>query len=185
MSPSPSAKAPYPLLLLFVVLATAIAALAYRYHVAQKDAVGHDVHKQLLTIADMKVKHISAWRAEKLGEIRVMLHSRLTLSAVQRLVQGRIDARERAYVLNWMDALSRELHYAGITLTDPEGRIVVARGRQFGSLEHIRTLAVQVAATNDVTLTDFHLNDSGAPVHLGLNVPLRIEPGAPVFAVLL
>ena len=30
--------------------------------------------------------------------------------------------------------------------------------------------------TDDVTLTDFHLNESGAPAHLGLNVPLRIAP---------
>src|SRR5437763_3856277 len=163
MSPRPSTRAPYPLLLLFVVLVAAIAGLAYRYHVAQKDAVEHEVHKQLLAIADMKINQISAWRAEKLGEVRIILSSRLTLSGVQRVVQGRADARESAYILQWMDALRRELHYAGVTLTNAQGRVVVARGRQFGSQEHIRALAVQVAATSDVSLTDFHLDDSGAP----------------------
>src|SRR5947207_9791785 len=95
--PPPSARAPYPLLLLFAVLVTAIAGLAYRYHVAQKDAIEHEVHKQLLAIADMKIMHITGWRAEKLGEARMVLNSRLTLLGVQRLIEGRSDARERAY----------------------------------------------------------------------------------------
>ena len=89
MPQQPSTRAPYPLLLLFLVLVTAIAGLAYRYHLAQKDAIEHEVHKQLLAIADMKIKHISAWRAEKLGEARIILNSRLTLV-------GRAASRARA-----------------------------------------------------------------------------------------
>src|SRR5437764_2692307 len=111
MTPQPSARAPYPLLALFVVLATAIAGLAYRYHLAQRDAVGHEVRNQLLAIADMKVKDITAWRSEKLGEARIILDSRLTLAGLERLVAGRSSAAEQVYLSNWMDALCRELHY--------------------------------------------------------------------------
>src|SRR4051794_40676029 len=116
MTPSPSTRAPYPLLLVFLVLVAAIAGLAYRYHIAQKDAIEREVHKQLLTIADMKVKHISAWRSEKLGETRIILNSRLTLAGLERLVSHRSDAVERAYLIDWMDALRDQLHYAGVTL---------------------------------------------------------------------
>ncbi len=181
----PTAKAPYPLLVLFLVLATAIAGLAYRYHVAEKEAIEHEVHNQLVAIADMKVKQIAAWRSEKVGEARIILNSRLTLAGVQRLVSGRSDPAERAYLANWMDALCRELHYAGVTLTDTSGHVVMTRGRQFGSNDHMRDLATRTAAIGDVILTDFHLDEAGAPVHLGLNVPLRLEAGAPPFGALL
>src|SRR5690242_13707300 len=131
MTPQHPARTPYWLLVLFVALASAIAGLAYRYHLAQKDAVAHEVGNQLLAIADMKVKHISAWRSEKLGEGRMVLQSRFTLEAVQRTVAGRSSAAEKAFVTAWLDALCGELHYAGVTLTDSQGNTVLSRGRVF------------------------------------------------------
>jgi two-component system cell cycle sensor histidine kinase/response regulator CckA len=184
MTPIPSARAPYPLLILFVILATAIAGLAYRFQLAQEQAIQHEVHNQLLSIADMKLKQITAWRAEKLGEARVILNSSITLAAVQRLVSKRGSEAEKAALENWLDALCRELHWAGATLTDPLGAVVMSRGRRFGDPAHLRELAVEVAAKREVTLTDFHL-DGPAPAHLGLNVPLRVEPGLPAFGALL
>src|SRR4051794_31396782 len=101
MTPIPSARAPYQLLILFVILATAIAGLAYRFQLAQEQAIQHEVHNQLLSIADMKVKQITAWRAEKLGEARVVLNSSFTLAAVQRLVSKRGRGAERVALENW------------------------------------------------------------------------------------
>src|SRR5438270_9532046 len=109
MTPLPSRRTPYPLLALFLVLATAIAALAYRYHVAQKDAVAQEVRNQLLAIADTKVKHIAAWRAERVGEARVVLSNGLMLGPLERLAAGRGTAVERAQIAAWMEALCREL----------------------------------------------------------------------------
>src|SRR3954469_18421166 len=91
-------RAPKTLLALFAILATAIAGVAYRYHSAQKDAITHEVHNQLLAIAEMKVKHLTSWRAEKLGEARIVLNSRLTLGGLQRFVDGRGPADERVQV---------------------------------------------------------------------------------------
>src|ERR1044071_2501710 len=117
------------LLVLFAVLAAAISAVAYRYHVAQKDAIAHEVQNQLLAIADMKVKHLAGWRAEKIGEARIILNSRFTLAGVERFVTGRASETDSAMVVQWLDALCRELHYAGATLTDAHGRILLTRGR--------------------------------------------------------
>jgi PAS domain S-box-containing protein len=172
------------LLVLFAVLATAISAVAYRYHIAQKDAIAHEVHNQLLAIADMKVQHLTTWRAEKIGEARIILSSRFTLSGVERFVAGRTSATESAMVVNWLDALCRELHYAGATLTDAHGRIVLTRGRTFGDASHLAELTARLGVTRDVALTDLHL-EPGAPPHFGLNVPLRVEPEAPMFGALL
>ncbi len=179
----PPARA-HSLLILFVVLATAIAAVAYHYHVAQKDAIGREVHKQLLAIADSKVKHIASWRAEKIGEARIVLNSRFTLKGVERFIAGRSGPDEERLVRQWLDALCRELHYAGATLTDAGGRIILTHGRLFGDAGHIRQLVPEIIGKADVTLTDLHIH-AGAPVHLGLNVPLRHAPGSPAFGTLL
>src|SRR5947207_3251932 len=184
MTPQPTTRPPYPLLFLFLFLATAIAGLAYHHHLAQREAIAHEVQTQLLAIADMKVKDILAWRDEKQGQARMILNSRLTLEGIHRVVRGG-SAHEQESVGNWMESLCRELHFGGATLTNLRGDVVLARGRRFGGALHIRELALQVARTADVSLTDFHLDDAGAPPHLGLNVPLRLAPGAPVFGTLL
>ena len=172
------------LLILFVGLALAIAGLAYRYHLAQRDAIGGEVHKQLLAIADMRVKHIASWRAQRIGEGRVVARNRIAVAALERLVKGRSPAAERAAIEHWLDVLCRELRYAGATLTDAKGNLLLTRGRLFGPTHHIADLARAVAGLPDVDLTDLHLHGD-APPHLGLNVPLRAAPDAPAFGSLL
>jgi PAS domain S-box-containing protein len=185
MTPLPSRRTPYPLVALFLVLATAIAALAYRYYVAQKEAVAREVRKQLVAIADTKVKHIAAWRAAKVGEARVILGNPILLEALARLLSGRSSATETAQLGEWADSLARELRYAGITFTDASGNLILTRGRTFGGAAHLRGLAVATVHAADIAFTDFHVDGRGAPIHLGLNIPLRSRPGAPAFGALL
>jgi PAS domain S-box-containing protein len=185
MTPLPSRRTPYPLLAVFLVLATAIAGLAWHDHIAQKDAIARQVGNELLAIADTKVKHIASWRAAKLGEAGAVLGNPLLLAGLERALSGRSSAAERAAISEWLGALRRELRYAGVTLTDPRGRVLLTSGRQFGDAEHLRTLAVETLAKPVVTLTDFHVSNHGAPAHLGLNIPLRLGSGAPAFGALL
>jgi two-component system, cell cycle sensor histidine kinase and response regulator CckA len=185
MTPLPSRRTPYSLVALFLVLASAIAALTYRYDVAQKDAIAHEVRNQLLAIADTKVKHIAAWRAERLGEARIVLNNGLLLGGLERLSAGRATAVEREQISRWMQALCRELRYGGATFTDPRGNVLLSSGRIFGDAVHMRALAIATASQTDVTFTDFHVDDPRAPTHLGLNVPLRVAPDAPAFGTLL
>src|ERR1044071_334936 len=113
MTPQP--RAPYPLLGLFAVLATAIAALAWHVHVTQRQAVSAEVQKQVAAIADSKVKQIDEWRQTRLGQARIILSNRLLLPAVERVIDGRSPPPESAIVGQWLEALCRELRYAGAT----------------------------------------------------------------------
>jgi PAS domain S-box-containing protein len=185
MTPSPSRRTPYPLLALFLVLATAIAALTYRNEAAQKESLAQEVRNQLLAIADTKVKHIAAWRAERIGEARVILSNGMVLGPLDRLAAGRGTPVEREQISRWLDALCRELRYGGATLTDAGGNVLLSSGRLFGDPAHMRALAIATASNTDVTFTDFHIDNARSPIHLGLNVPLRLTAGAPVFGTLL
>src|SRR5271157_478831 len=184
MKPSSSPRVPYQLLALFVVLATAIGVMAYRFHVDQKETVERDVRNQLLTIADIKVKELSEWRSTRLGEARAILADRMALTVIRRVLAGDASASDQAEVSAWMEALSKHLRYADVLLLDRQGRTVLSVGQKFGSDEHLRRIAEQMLQAGDVVLRDFHRDTPSGPVHLGLNLALRLAPDTAVFGVL-
>jgi PAS domain S-box-containing protein len=184
MRSSSSPRFPYQLLALFVVLAAAIGAMAYRFHIEQKDTIERDVRNQLLTIADIKVKELSTWRSSQLGEARAILADRMALTVVRRVVAGEASASDRAAVDAWMDALCRHLRYAGALLLDRQGKPVLTAGQRFGNDEHLRRIAAEMLQAGDVAVRDFHRDAPSGPVHLGLNLALRLAPDAAAFGVL-
>jgi PAS domain S-box-containing protein len=184
MRSSSSPRVPYQLLALFVVLATAIGVMAYWSHIEQKNTVERDVRNQLLTIADIKVRELSEWRSMQLGQARAILADRMALTVIQRVLAGDASASERAAAYVWMDALAKNLHYANVLLLDRQGKQVLTVGQRFGSDEHLRQIAEEMLQGGDVVLRDFHRDTPSGPVHLGLNLALRLAPDAAVFGML-
>ena len=184
MRPSSSPRVPYQLLALFVVLATAIGAMAYWFHIVQKNTVERDVRNQLLTIADIKVKELSMWRSSQLGEARAIVADRMALSVIRRVLAGDASAPDRAAVSAWMEALTKDLRYADVLLLDRQGKPVLSVGQRFGSDEHLRRIAEEMLQAGDVVVRDFHRDTPSGAVHLGLNLALRLAPGSAAFGVL-
>jgi PAS domain S-box-containing protein len=184
MRSSSSPRVPYQLLALFVVLATAIGAMAYWFHIEQKDTVERDVRNQLLTIADIKVRELSTWRTRRLGDARAILADRMALTVIRRVLAGKANASERADVYAWMDALSKHLRYPSVRLLDRQGRLVLSVGPRFGNDERLRTLVEQTLQASDVVARDFHRDSPSGPVHLALNLALRLAPDPAAFGVL-
>ena len=184
MRSSSSPRVPYQLLALFVLLASAIGVMAYWFHIEQKDTIEQNVRNQLLTVADIKVKDLSMWRRAQLGEARAILADRMALTVVRRVLAGEASASDRAEVLDWMEALAKHLRYADVLLLDRQGKPVLSVGQRFGSDEHLRRIAAELLRAGDVVVRDFHRDTPSGPVHLGLNLPLRLAPDAAVFGVL-
>jgi PAS domain S-box-containing protein len=184
MRPSSSPRVPYQLLALFAVLATAIGAMAYWFHIEQKNTIERDVRNQLLTIADIKVKELSEWRSMQLGEARAILADRMALTVIRRVLAGDASAPDRAAVHAWMEALTRNLRYADVLLLDRQGKPVLSVGQRFGDDEHLRRITEEILQAGDVVLRDFHRDTPSGPVHLGLNLTLRLVPDAAVFGVM-
>jgi PAS domain S-box-containing protein len=184
MRSSSSPRVPYQLLALFVLLASAIGVMAYWFHIEQKDTIEQNVRNQLLTVADIKVKDLSTWRSTRLGEARAILADRMALTAMRRVLAGDASASDRAAVYAWMDGLSKNLRYTDVLLLDRQGKPVLSVGQRFGSDEHLRRIAAELLRAGDVVVRDFHRDTPSGPVHLGLNLPLRLAPDAAVFGVL-
>jgi hypothetical protein len=75
-----------------------------------------------------------------------------------------------------MEALTKHLHYANVILLDPHGKQVLSVGQKFGSDDHLRRIAEELFHTGDVVLRDFHRDTPSGPVHLGLNLALKLAP---------
>ncbi len=180
-----SPRPPYQLLGVFFLLALALLTIGYRYGRDQDAAVEKQVRGHLVEIADTKVKLLSTWRSHRLGEMQAAVASPGALEAFERLTAGQASPAERARVEAWFAELCRDLPLANVTLVDARGKVVARVGKRFGDDHHLARLAAEVATRQDPSLSDFHIDEQGGAIHLGLNAPLRRSAGAPAFGVVL
>ena len=132
-----SRLARYLLPALFVMLTGAIGGVTWRFYASQKELTERGAQAQLLTVADAKVREISEWRKERLGEARAIMADTFTVAAFARVIEGRATASEHAAAADYLRSICANMHYAGAVLADLEGRPVLWEGRRFGGSGHL------------------------------------------------
>jgi two-component system, cell cycle sensor histidine kinase and response regulator CckA len=178
-------RPPYALAALLFFLIAAISAVTYYYHLAQERAIEREVQNQLAAISEMKVRQLSEWRRERMGNAREILGDALTMAALRGFVQSGGRSADGPKISHWLRVVCSDLPYSDAILTDPEGRVLLTAGRDVGETEHLRQLGKETAASPGVVFRDFHRDAKDGMIHLGLNVPLRASPGAPAFGALM
>src|ERR1035438_3749385 len=181
----PSTRPPYLLPVLFAIVAAAIGGVTWRFYVNQKETIERAAQSELLTVADIKVREISEWRQVRLGEARSIMADAFTLAALRRVIEAKAAPPERAAAADLLRSICANLRFAGAVLVDPEGRPVLWEGRRFGDAAHLKAVMRQVIQAGDIVEHDFDVAESSQPSHLGLNLPMRASPGAPIFGGLL
>jgi two-component system cell cycle sensor histidine kinase/response regulator CckA len=176
---------PFLLLAFFVVLASAIAGVAYRYYRSQKEAIEHEVQNQLLAVADLKVRDISAWNVQRIEEVRALMADSVHARMMQGLASGKPGTPGRDEIQSWLEDVCRLLHFASATFTDKQGHTILSTGRLFGDSAHLQQIAEEVVRTNQIVFHDLHVAESSGAIHMGFNLPLRTSPDAPPFGALL
>ena len=182
--PVPPTRRPYELILLLFLSVAAIVLVVWRFQVAQTEAARQQAANQLLTIADLRVRQIADWRASQVGRAASIQADSFKMAAFHEYVAGRRTEADRSAILRWMEALARGMRYAGISLVDTNGTVVLSVGRKFGDEGHFRELTGEVLRDGGILLRDMHKESSGI-VHLGLNIALRSDDGKPPFGALL
>src|ERR1017187_10327227 len=180
-----SRLARYLLPALFVILTGAIGGVTSRFYASQKELTQRAAQAQLLTVADAKVREISEWRKERLGEARAIMADSFAVAAFERVIAGKAAPSERAAAVDYLRSICADMHFAGAVLADLEGRPVLWEGRRFGDSDHIKSLMRSVIPAVDVVERDFDVAELPHAPHLGFNLPLRAGPGRPVFGGLL
>jgi PAS domain S-box-containing protein len=172
------------LLVIFLLLVAGIGTAGRHYYLAQRQAVEAKERDQLGAIAEMKVSQVEAWRNERLSDARAIMANAMMIPALERVLDGTADSSTQDQVRTWLHELCSRF-YANAILVDFQGVVHMAEGRSTGAQQHYVDLAKQVVQTNDVILRDFHRDAGLAPIHLGLNIPLRVPGGGRPIGVLL
>jgi PAS domain S-box-containing protein len=180
-----SLRVPILALTFFAVAAAVIVGIAYRYHRAQKEAIEHEVRNQLLSIADLKVKEISDWLAQRMDEVGLLMADRATARVMQRIASGAGEQSDRAEIQTWLNEICLRLHYANATFVDARGNPVLSAGSGFTDPVHLRQVAGEVLRTNRIYFHDLQAGGLANAVHLGLNFPLQATPGGQPFGAVL
>ncbi len=182
--PAPPTRTPYELIVLLFLSVVAIVVVVWRFQVTQIEAARRQAANQLLTIADMRVRQIADWRANQIGRAEAIQADSFKMAAFRNYVEGRRTEADKAAILRWLEALARGMRYAGVSLVDPNGTVVLSAGRRFGGEAHFRDLTSQILRDGGILLRDVNLESSGS-IHMGLNIALRTGDGKPPFGALL
>ena len=175
--------APYPLLFLFLVFTLAVAAVFDIYHRSQTAAIEREVGKELLAVADMKVEQITGWREARVRSGQSILADAMSLAVMRRFL-ARGDASDRAQIVTWLESLCTHGACVHASLADTQGRVALSVGHVMGDEQDVPGLVAEVLQSNEPVWRDFHRDGPTRPVHLGLNIPLRLGSGAPFGALL-
>src|SRR5690348_11577118 len=111
------------LMALLAVGALAMMVAVRWYYVRQRAEVEADAVLQLTAVAGIKAAQIENWRAERMGDGRVVAASPLMRNVPRVLKAGTVAETDRAEFTAVFEALERAFLYTGAALVDGEGRI--------------------------------------------------------------
>ena len=159
-------------LLVFGMMAAEIAAFAFINYQGYREQFQAQVEKQLLSIAELKVKGLTAWRDERMADANLLQKSSVFSDLVKNSLGDPADAKSVAALQTWLDSLRSDHQYDRIFLLDSQGVERIASPQTPASAASDLT-AQETAILNSgqVSFLDLHREAEG-PIHMALLVPI-------------
>jgi len=181
---SKSAFRPW-LIALSVLAALFICVVGVWFYVTQRQVLREDAEANLAAIAELKVRQITAWRADQLGFSAESISNPFTRAALlQWLADPQAVGREAIVALfqGW-----REHHnFYDVVLIDAAGQSRLSLRDDADVFGHDAAGALVVAfRERRPVLTDLHRGPGALPPHLDVFAPLFARDGRPAGALLL
>ena len=179
-------RKPFHALAVLVFCLAVIAAsgtAGYLYFAAEKRSFDAQARNQLAAIAEMKLRQISAWRAERLGDASALQSNPFIVPAVLKRLNG---GRNQGEIETWMEQLLGAYGYTAASLWDANCRRRVGLPANHRA-DTVESEFIREAIRNRTPLlTDLHRDEPNGAVHIELVVPLQISSfSEPIGALLL
>ncbi len=174
------------LLLLYAALTCGLAAAGYFYYRAQKDQMREHDQRELSAVADLKVRQISMWRKECVGDASLIFGNPATARMLRRLIDDPTEAGEPG-LIQWTHGLPATYEYEAAWLLNERGRVLVPLiGNRKGAGAHGNVVLEEALGTRRSVLSDLHQSPDFPGIHMDLVVPVPAENPArpPAGAVL-
>jgi len=163
-------------ILLFSVLSVGIVAAGALLYQSQKAIRRSEADRSLLAVAELKVRDLSAWRKERLGDIGVFSGNPAFSSLVRRFWEQSDRSPEQANLRTWLGRVQASYHYDRIMLLDAKGVVRMSIPESAESPAVGTTVTRSDAEFSDATtFRDFYRDRVTGNIYLQLSAPI-IDP---------
>ena len=164
----------------FVVILTLVGITVQLYSRKERSSVRHSISQELLSIADIKERHIAAWRRERLSDANFIYHNRVIAEDAATLSDNPADSAALDRMTEWIASMRSNQNFTNILCLSRSG-IPIAQMPAEVSESIDPTGLMEAASQRKVVFSDIFL-DAKATLRIDLIVPLFPKIGKPEVA---
>jgi signal transduction histidine kinase len=179
----------YPHIWALIATTALVVGGCFYYLQQQNQSAINEKRIELATVADLKTSQISQWRKERLAQA-ASIHSNLLMSRrIQDFISGKEKPLIRSELRAWMTNLHDVASYRKVVLFKPNGEtLAVVADDNKPPERHELGMVASAAANHEVSLSDFHLDNTTGKVDIDLVIPImtsRENPSGCIAVLLL
>ena len=164
---------PWSLIVLFFLISISVLIAGFFYFNYNKRHLLSEKQIELSAIADLKIRQITQWRLERIGNANFLAENTLLVEWINKFLHKSTDKLIRGNILKSLKSLTDNFDYSNILLMDPSGKVILAYPSQDSVAgDHLNHLLPEIIRNRIVVLTDLHKPGSVSSAHLDLIVPL-------------
>ncbi len=169
----PTKRASVVLAAIFVLFSLGIVFVGYFYTRHYAEQYRAELEQQLTAAADLKAGELMQWKRERIGGADILHKSEALKELVRRFLDTPEDAEAGEQLRTWLSQVQTAYQFDGIFLLDSHGeeRLWVPEGESRVAPE-IAGNAMEVLASNRVTIHDFFRHEGDGRVYLAVLVPI-------------
>ena len=170
-------QGPWPLAVLFIVISISVIIGGIIYHNDQKKKLLSEKQFELSVIADLKIRQITQWRLERLGDGAFLGENNLLVNKFAEFLKNPRDRDSRINILQSMKSLTDNFDYRNVLVIDTFGNVKLSFPNQDTLVgDHLHPMLPGILKSRKAILTDLHRTSQVSFVHLDLIVPLINRP---------
>ncbi len=164
------------LLILFLLVSSVAVLTGYAYYVYQKKSLLAETQKELSSIENLKIRQITQWRLERIGNANFLREDKSILNMVLAYLADNQNLSAKKDLIKVFKSLTDNFDYKGVQLLNAEGNTVLTYPVNDSPHESFPwQLLKDVTERQRIILSDLHLNSQETNVHLDLLVPLTLN----------
>jgi PAS domain S-box-containing protein len=163
----------WPLVILFILISISVILAGIIYYNIQKRALLNEKQLELSAITDLKIKQITQWRLERIGDGGFLGNNLILVNKFSEFIKNPGDKVLKNDILQSLESLTENFDYKNALLLDHDGRVRLSFPDQDSLIgDHLKPLLPDIIKKQEVVLTDLHRASMISFVHLDLIVPL-------------
>jgi PAS domain S-box-containing protein len=155
-------RSPSKLIILYILITIFVVILGIRYYFVQKEEIRNEKYYGLSVIADLKIKLITNWRSERIGDITAISKSKLFTSILKKWFENPVDTNLKNTITSQLVAFYNYYEYGNIFLFDTNYIIKIALDKKADYFNKIISQDVRNSFDRKVpVITNIHFDEFG------------------------